>query len=107
MHGFLEIDSVEDFHLIALTEQELTALNDDTALWVSYYIGAVALHEVWFEPKSCFPTARTAHNQHIFISCRFWVFGAVVHGQPFRLGEDYIVLECGVYIRLNVFCVAP
>ena len=107
MHRFSKVDSVEDFHLIALTEQQFTALNDDTSLWVSHYIGAVALHEVWFEPKSRFTTARAAYNQHIFISCCFWVFGAVVHGQPFRLGEQYIVLECGVYIRLNVFCVAP
>ena len=40
------------------------------------------MHEVRFQPKASFAAAGTAHDQHIFISCRFGVLRYIHYEAP-------------------------
>jgi len=57
--------------------------------------------------KSRFSAAGAADNQHVFIPRRFRVLGAAVHGKPFRLRQQHVVVKVRVNIGFNIFCVAP
>ena len=61
------------------------------------------LHEVWFNEEPCLAGAGTADYQNIFIPRGFGVFGPVVHGEPFRLRQQNVVVKVGVDVRGNIF----
>ena len=65
------------------------------------------MEQIWFNPKSRFTAAGAAHNEHIFIARRFGVFGAAGHGEALGLGQNDVIFKLGVYIRLNIFGIAP
>ena len=65
------------------------------------------LHQVRFQPEPGLTGTGAADDQHIFVSGGFGVFGAAVHGQALRLGQDYIVLEHRVNVRCDILLVAP
>ena len=64
----------------------------------------MALHKVGLKPESRFAAAGASNDEHVLITRRLRVFGSVVHGQALRLREDDVVLEVGINIRRNVFC---
>ena len=76
-------------------------------VWIGDNIGTVKLHEVGLDEKPCFAAAGAAYHQHVLVPRRFRVLGSAVHGQPLRLGENDVVGKGGVYIGLDVLCVAP
>ena len=61
------------------------------------------MHEVGFHKKSRLAAAGTADHQNILISRGFGVFGPVVHGEPFRLRQQNVVVKVGVDVRGNIF----
>ena len=65
------------------------------------------MHEVGLDEKPRLAAAGAAHHQHVFVPRGFRVLGSAVHGQPLRLGENDVVGKGGVYIGLDVLCVAP
>ena len=65
------------------------------------------MHEVGLQKKSRFAAAGAADNQHVFIPRRFRVLGTAVHGKPFRLRQDDVVLKFGGDIGRDVLGVAP
>lgn len=107
MHGFLEVDGVQNFQPVAEVQEHFSALGDDAAFGVcdhkadGIFLGC-ALHQIRLQPKSRLAGAGTADNQHVFISCCARVSRAVVHGQAFRLGENDVVLKGWVNIGGNV-----
>ena len=60
-------------------------------------------HKVGLHKKSRLAGAGTADYQNIFISRGFGVFGPVVHGEPFRLRQQNVVVKVGVDVRGNIF----
>jgi len=85
VHGFTEVDSIEDLDLVAFPQEKLSAFHHDAALGVGDHIAGVTLHEIWFEPKPRFTRSGTAHHHDILVACEPWVLGPVVHGQALRL----------------------
>ena len=87
------------------------------ATWMAAYSSAVslvkrvcaclvlghALHKVGFYEKSRLAAAGTADYQNILVPGRLGVFGPVVHGEPFRLRQQNVVVKVGVDVRSNVF----
>ncbi len=65
------------------------------------------LHEVGLDEKPRLAAAGAAHHQYVLVPRGFRVLGSAVHGQPLRLGENDVVGKGGVYIGLDVLCVAP
>jgi len=61
------------------------------------------LHKVGFYEKSRLAGAGTADYQNILVPGRLGVFGPVVHGEPFRLRQQNVVVKVGVDVRGNVF----
>ena len=51
------------------------------------------MHQVGGKKKPRFAAAGTADDQHIFVPGGLGIFGAVVHGEPFRLRQDDVVLK--------------
>ena len=74
---------------------------------VCYDIAGMALHEIGLQKVAGLAAARTADDQHVFVSRRPGVFGAAVHGQPFRLRQQDVVFENGVDKRLDVLARSP
>ena len=67
----------------------------------------MALHKIRLDEKARLAAAGAAYHQHVLVPRRFRVLGSAVHGQPLRLGENDVVGKGGVYIGLDVLCVAP
>ena len=65
------------------------------------------LHEVGLQPKSRLAAAGTTDDEHVFVPCGLGVFRAIVHGQPFRGGQQHIVFKLGIDKGLDVLFVAP
>ena len=64
-------------------------------------------YEVWLQKKPRLAAAGAANNQHIFVPGGLGVLGAAVHGKPFRLRQDDVVLKFGGDIGRDVLGVAP
>ena len=65
------------------------------------------MHQVWFYKEPGLAGAGTADHQNIFISCGFGVFRPVVHGDPFRLCQQNVVVKIGVDIGGYILGAAP
>ena len=87
--------------------EHFTALHQNRAFGVRHHIGAVHLHQVRLQPEPGLTGTGAADHQHIFISRRFRVLGAAVHGQALRFRQNHIVLEYRVHIRGNVLMGSP
>ena len=74
---------------------------------VGDHIARMALHKIRLDKKARLAAAGAAHHQHIFVSGRSGVFGAIVHGQTFRLSEENILGEHRVDIGRDVFLRPP
>ena len=112
MHALGKIDRVHHLNAVAEMPQHPAALDDQTAFRVGHnertgVFLRYALHEIWFDEESRLAAARTADHQHVFVSRRSRVFGAAVHGQPFRLRQDDVIGKCGIDIRLDVLRRSP
>ena len=112
VHGSAEVDGVEDFDAIPLALQELTALHDDGTFRIGYDKGTgillrSALHQIGLNPKASFAAAGTADDQHIFVAGIRRIFRATRHHEPFRLGQDDVVLKHRVDIGLNILRRSP
>ena len=87
--------------------EHFAALHQDGAFGVCHHIGAVHLHQIGFEPEAGLAGTGAANHQHIFISRRFWVFGAAVHGQALGFRQNHIVLRHRVDVGRNVLMGSP
>ena len=76
-------------------------------LGVSNDIAAVHLHKVRFDKKAGFAASRAANDKDVFIPRILGAFGSAVHGKPFCLGQQDVVVKFRVYVRLNVLCISP
>ena len=56
-----------------------------------------------FQAGNLFTASASSDYQHIFISGRFWVFWTIIHSQPFRLGQEDVIVKVGVDVRRNIF----
>ena len=65
------------------------------------------MHEVGLHEKSCLAAAGAADYQHVLIPGGLGVFGPVVHGEPFRLGQEDVVVKVGVDIGGYILGAAP
>ena len=107
MHGFLEVDGVQNFQPVAVMQQHLSALGNDAALGISdnkadRVLLGCTLHQIGLQPKPRLTGAGTADNQHVFVPCSTGISGTVVHGQAFRLGENDVILKSRINVRGNV-----
>ena len=128
MHGFLEVDRIQHLDPVRLIDhlpvliphrlpvlvqlgsaplEHLPALHQDGPLGIRDHIGRVHLHQVRLQPEAGLAGAGTADNQHIFVPGGPGVFGAAVHGQAFRLGQDHVVAEYRVNVGGNVLAGSP
>ena len=81
-------------------------------VWIGDHEGnrvgfGLALHEIGFDEKTGLAGTAATHHQHILIPRRFRVFGTVVHGQAFRLGEDDVVILHRVDVGSDVLTGTP
>ena len=83
------------------------ALDQETSFRVSDHIGTVELHELRLHKEPRFTGAGTADDQHVFVPGGLGVFGAVVHGEAFRLGQENVVIKHRVDVRGYIFGAAP
>ena len=74
---------------------------------VGDHIAGMALHKVRLNEKACLAATGAAYHQHIFVSGSSGVFGAIIHGQTFRLGQENIFGEHRVDIGHDVFLRSP
>lgn len=65
------------------------------------------LHQVGLHKKSRLAASAAADHQHVFVSRILRIFGAVAHHQPFRLGQDHVVVKDGIDIRFYIRRLAP
>lgn len=87
--------------------QQLPAFDQDTAFGVGNNVGTMTLHQVRLEPETGFTRAGAADDNNILVSGGHRVLGATLHGQMLRLGQDHILLEVRIDIRLNVLTGTP
>lgn len=109
MHGFSEIDGVQDFDFIPGIREHLSALDNDRTLGVSHDIADLFghLHEVRLDVKSCLTAAAAADHDDVFVPSILRMLWSTTHHQPFGLCEDDVVLEYRVNKRFDVLLVAP
>ena len=128
VHGFSEIDRVQNPDFIGLIDdlpifipdwiviivqkrgpmlEQLAALGQNTALWVSNDIGAVHLHEIGLEPEAGFAGTGATDDQHVFVSRCFRVLWAAVHGETFRFCQNDIVAEHWVNVGSDILLCTP
>ena len=65
------------------------------------------MHKVGLYEKSRLAAAASPDNKDIFIPCILWLLWAAVHGKPFRLCEQHVILKYRVGVGLYIFGVAP
>ena len=106
-HGLLKVDGVEDLDPIPFSLQELSAFDEDAALGVGDHIAGMALHKIRLDEKARLAAAGTADDQHIFVAGIRRIFRATRHHEPFRLGQDDVVLKHRVDIGRDVFRRSP
>ena len=67
----------------------------------------MSLKQLRCEPKAGFAGAGRADPAEIEVAGIGGIFGASIHGKPFRGGQQHIVFKLGIDKRLDVFFVAP
>ena len=67
----------------------------------------MGLQELGREPKAGLAGAGRADSAEIEVAGVGWIFGAGIHGEPFRGGQQHIVFKLGVNERLDVLFVSP
>ena len=107
VHRLLEIDGVEYFYAIIFLQKCVSDFKNRSTFRVCQNVGTVHLQKIRLNEISSLTTAGAAHNEYIFIARRFGVFGAAGHGEALGLGQNDVILKLGVYIRLNIFGIAP
>ena len=111
MHGFLEVDRVENTKLITSCDQHLAALNDQRPLGIGDdqrgSLRLCALHDVGLDKKSGLAGARATNNKHIAIACVARGFGAAVHRQAFGFCEDHVIPGVWINKRCDIRMRAP
>lgn len=109
MHGFFEVDGVQDFDFIPGIREHLSALDNDRTLGVSHDIADLFghLHQVGLDVKSSFTAAAASNHNDIFIAGVLRMLWSTTHHQPFGLCENDVVLEYRVNKRFDVLLVAP
>lgn len=109
MHRLLEIDRVQDFDFVPGIREHLSAFNDDRTFRVSTDIADLFghLHQIGLYEKPCLAAARAADHNDILVSGILRMLWSAAHHQPFRLGEQHIILEYRVNKRFNVLGIAP
>lgn len=107
MHRLFEVDSVQDFYLVAILQHGLPTFENYRSFRVSDHIGAVALQEIRFQPKARLTAARATDYQHIFVSGVLGVRWAIAHHQTFRFCQDDVIGKLGSLKRLNILGGAP
>jgi len=65
------------------------------------------LHQVWLHEEPGLAGTGTADHQNIFIPGGFGVFRPVVHGEPFPLCQQNVVVKIGVDIGGYILGAAP
>ena len=107
VHTLGKVDGVENGDSVFCPLQKLSHLANQAAFRVSNDIRAVKLHDIRLAEKPCLSAARAADNKNILISCVLRVFGAVGHHQPFRGGQQHIVVKDRINERLDVCRCTP
>ena len=107
MHRLFEVDSVQDFYLVAILQHGLPTFENYRSFRISDHIGAVALQEIRFQPKARLTAARATDYQHIFVSGVLGVRWAIAHHQTFRFCQDDVIGKLGSLKRLNILGGAP
>ena len=107
MHGFRKIYAVEHLDLIASALEKGPDLPQHTALGVYHHIGRMCLQKLGREPKAGLARAGRADTAKIEVAGVSWIFGAGVHGKPFRGGQQHIVFKLWVKERLDVLFRSP
>ena len=107
MHGLGKIYAVEHLDLIASALEKGPDLPQHTALGVYHHIGRMSLQELRRKPKAGFARAGRADPAEIEVAGVSGIFGAGIHGEPFRGGQDHIVFKLGINERLDVLFVSP
>ena len=67
----------------------------------------MALEERRLDKEPCLSAAGTANDQNVFIPGILGFLGTARHGEAFCLGENDVILECGVDIGGDVGRGAP
>ena len=67
----------------------------------------MGLQELGREPKASLAGAGRADPAEIEVAGVGWIFGAGIHGEPFRGGQQHIVFKLRIDKGLDVFFVAP
>ena len=112
MHGFFEVDGIQNFQPVAEMQKHFSAFVDNAAFRVSNHEAdrvffGCALHQIGFQPKPGLAGAGAADNQHIFVPGCLGVGRTVVHSQALRLGEDDVVCKHRVNIGPDVLRRTP
>ena len=107
MHGLGKIYAVENLDLIAPALEKGPDLPQHAALGIDHHIRGMSLKQLRCEPKASFARAGRADTAKIEVAGVGWIFGAGVHGKPFRGGQQHIVFKLVVNERLDVFFVSP
>ncbi len=107
VHRLFEIDGVEHLNFVPCALHQPAALDQETSFRVCDHVGTVELHELRLHKEPRLTGTGAADDQHVFIPGRLGVFGAAVHRQPLRLGQDDVVPEVRVHIGLDVLRCSP
>ena len=107
LHALGKVDRIQHLDLILRPLQELAALHQQSPFRVGHNIAGMELHQVGFHKKPRLAASAAADYQHVFISRVFWIFGAVGHHQPFRLGQDHVVVKDRIDVGLYICRLAP
>ena len=107
MHGLGKIYAVEHFDLITPALEKGSDLSQHTALGVYHHIGRMGLKQLRREPKAGLAGAGRADAAKIEVAGIGGIFGAGVHGEPFRCSQQHIVFKLGIDKRLNVLFCSP
>ena len=65
------------------------------------------LHDRRFDKKTRLAAAGAADDENIFVSRILWLLRAAVHGKPFRLRQQHVILKYRVGVGLNIFGSPP
>ena len=107
VHGLLEVDGVQYAYLVPGALQKAAGLKHQLALGVGDDIGAVQLHQIGFDKKPRLARAGAADDEDVFISCGLCIFRTAVHGEPFSLRQNDVVLEFWVDVWPDVLSRTP
>ena len=109
VHGFTEVDGIQDFYHIPLIDQHFPALDDDGAFRVRDHIGHVFrhLHQIRLHIEARLAGTGTTDHNHVFVPGVFRILRAAAHGQSFRLGQNDVILKHRVNVWLNVLRPPP